>query len=66
MRKWLIILIIVFMIMDVYTEYTEHRDRYLYIYKYMYVKHNKVEEIVDNSVWQSGFYYYIYKVYKQC
>lgn len=60
MRKWLIILIIVFMIMDVYTEYTEHRDRYLYIYKYMYVKHNKVEEIVDNSVWQSGFYYYIY------
>lgn len=60
MRKWLIILIIVFMIVYVSCEYSSNGDIYLYVYKYMYVKHNKVDKIIEEEVWQSAAYYYIY------
>ena len=51
----ILILIILFIIICACYEYSVERDSYLYIYKYMFIKHNKVEKIVDESVWRSDF-----------
>ena len=48
------------MIVYVYCEYSSNGDIYIYVYKYMYVKHNKVDKIIEEEVWQSAAYYYIY------